>query len=82
MHNIGDVTKISKMEAAELVPEFSEWQGAQSEIGNLSPQDLVEDSVVTRIGTQFSWGSRYNPPFVHSTDSISTVVSTLSKLGK
>ena len=82
MHNIGDITKISKMEVAELVPEYVEWQATQSEIGNLSPEDVVENSVVTRIGTQFSWGSRYNPPFVHSTDSISTVVSTLSKLGK
>lgn len=82
MHNIGDFTKLSKMEVAELVPEYSDWQAAQSEIGNLAPEDLVEDSVVTRIGTQFSWGSRYNPPFVHSTDSISTVVATLSKLGK
>ena len=82
LHNIGDFTKLSKMEVAELTPTFKSLAGMQSEIGNMSPQDYVEDSYVVRIGTQFSWGSRYCPPFVHSNDAISSVVATLSKLGK
>lgn len=80
--NIGDVTMLSKMEMAELFPYTTRYNSSQQEIGNLSPQDLVENSLVVRTATQFSWGSRYCPPFVHSNDSISTVVSTLSKLGK
>ena len=44
--------------------------------------DLVEDGVATRLVTQFSWGSRYNPPFVHSNDAISSVVANMGKLGK
>ena len=82
LHNIGDVTEIGRMEMTELFPEVSQYNSEQQEIGNFAPQDLVEDSVAVRVATQFSWGSRYCPPFVHSNDSISTVVATLQKLGK
>mmetsp|Transcript_16433 Transcript_16433/g.27861 ORF Transcript_16433/g.27861 Transcript_16433/m.27861 type:complete len:136 (-) Transcript_16433:70-477(-) len=82
LHNIGDPTMLSTSEMMELNPTVSLYNAEQQEIGNLSPQDLVENSIVVRLCTQFSWGSRYSPPFVHSNDSISTVVSTLSKLGK
>ena len=34
------------------------------------------------LSHQFSWGSRYCPPFVHSNDSVSSVIATLAKLGK
>lgn len=80
--NIGDVTELGKMEMSELFPEVGAYSEAQQEIGNISPQDLVENPTLVRLYTQFSWGSRYCPPFVHSTDSISSVVSTLQKLGK
>ena len=82
LHNIGDVTELSKMEMAELFPDCDAYTSQQQEIGNLSPQDLVENSQVVRLATQFSWGSRYCPPFVHSNDSVSCVVATLAKLGK
>ena len=44
--------------------------------------ELVENPVTVRLATQFSWGSRYCPPFVHSNDSVSSVVATMAKLGK
>jgi hypothetical protein len=67
---------------ADLVPEVEVYSSSQSEIGNMAPQDLVENPTVIRIATQFSWGSRYSPPFTHSNDSINTVVASLAKLGK
>ena len=82
LHNIGDVTQLSLMEMAELNPDCDAYTSQQQEIGNLAPQDLVENSQVVRLATQFSWGSRYCPPFVHSNDSVSCVVATLAKLGK
>ena len=82
LHNIGDVTMVGRMEMTELFPYTTTYNSMQQEIGNLAPQDLVENPLTVRIATQFSWGSRYCPPFVHSNDSISSVVSTLSKLGK
>ena len=82
MTNIGDVTAISNMELSDLVPEGEAYTAGQQEIGNLAPQDFIEDSVQARLSTQFSWGSRYNPPFVHSNDSISSFIATLGKQGK
>lgn len=82
LHNIGDPTRLSMLEMMELNPTVSLYNAGKQEIGDISPSDLVENSTVTRLCTQFSWGSRYNPPFVHSNDSISSVVATLAKLGK
>ena len=82
LHNIGDVTQLGRQEMIELHPHADAYNSQQQEIGNISPQDLIEDSIVVRLSTQFSWGSRYCPPFVHSTDSGSAVVATLAKLGK
>ncbi len=82
LHNVGDPTEIGRMEMGELFPEVNAYSAIQQEVGNIAPQDLVEDSVAVRVGTQFSWGSRYCPPFVHSNDSMSAVVATLAKLGK
>ena len=82
LRNIGDPTQISRMEMAELFPYTTRYNSMQQEIGNIAPQDLVENPITVRIATQFSWGSRYCSPFVHSNDSISSVVATLSKLGK
>ena len=82
LHNIGDPTELSVLEMQELNHEASEYANTQMEIGNLSPQDLIENSIPGRLATQFSWGSRYCPPFSHSNDSISTVVASLAKLGK
>ena len=82
MANIGDVTELSMMEMTELFPEAEAFNSMNQEIGNISPQDAVENPAVVRLATQFSWGSRYSPPFVHSNDSISSIVATLQKLGK
>ena len=80
--NIGDPTMLSMQEMGELMPSVDQYNSASQEIGDLSPQDWVENSTVVRLATQFSWGSRYNPPFVHSTDSISSVTATLARFGK
>ena len=82
LHNIGDVTQLGRQEMIELHPHTEQYTAQQQEIGNIAPQDLVENPVVVRLATQFSWGSRYCPPFVHSTDAVSSVVATLAKLGK
>merc|ERR1719506_1903825 len=82
LHNIGDPTEISRLELAELAPTAELYSTTKNEIGCIAPQDLVENSVYTRLATQFSWGSRYCPPFVHSNDSISSIIATLGKYGK
>lgn len=82
MHNIGDPTELSMLEMSELMPGLDTHGAISQETGNLAPQDLVENSIPVRIATQFSWGSRYAPPFTHSNDSINSVVASLAKLGK
>lgn len=82
LHNIGDPTQLGYMEMRELNPDIHSESDAHNEIGNLAPQSLVENPLPVRIATQFSWGSRYCPPFSHSNDSITSVVASLAKLGK
>jgi adenosylmethionine-8-amino-7-oxononanoate aminotransferase len=82
MRNIGDIQEMSMMEMLHLMPGTETLQAAEQEIGNISPESYVEDGIYTRICTQFSWGSRYNPPFSHSSDALNAVVATLAKLGK
>lgn len=82
LRNIGDIQELSMMEMSHLNPGLDTLHSMQAEIGNLSPNDEVEDGIFTRLCTQFSMGSRYNPPFVHSSDSLNAVVATLAKLGK
>ena len=82
MRNIGDVQEMSLLEINHLMPGTEALQSTKQELGDISPEDYVEDGIFTRICTQFAWGSRYNPPFSHSSDAISSVVATLAKLGK
>ena len=80
--NIGDVTMLSRQEMLELNPNTTRYMELQQQIGNSSPQDLTENPIVVRSITQFSWGSRYSPGFVHSLDNISCMRASLGKLGK
>jgi adenosylmethionine-8-amino-7-oxononanoate aminotransferase len=82
VRNIGDVTEMSMLEMLHLMPGTESLQSSEQEIGNISPESYVEDGIYTRLCTQFSWGSRYNPPFVHSSDTLNAVVATMAKLGK
>lgn len=82
MRNIGDIQEMSMVELLHLMPGNETLSSINQELGDLSPEDWVEDGVFTRICTQFSWGSRYNPPFNHSSDTINAVVATTAKLGK
>lgn len=81
MRNAGDLMTMSNYEVAKLVPSAERYTNSQYEIGNIAPPDNVEDGVVTRLCTQFSWGSRYAPPFWHSQESHSCVAATLGKFG-
>ena len=82
MKNIGDISKISVMEMTKLCPGVETMQAMQQETGNLSPDSYQEEQMMTRVCTQFSWGSRWSPPFTHSQDTVSCIASTLGKLGK
>jgi adenosylmethionine-8-amino-7-oxononanoate aminotransferase len=82
LRNIGDINEISMLEMLHLNPGIDTLQSIEAELGNFSPQDYVEDGIYTRLCTQFNMGTRYNPPFVHSSDSLNAVVATLAKLGK
>ena len=82
MRNAGDVSQMSMLEVVTLMPGTEELGASQQEIGNLAPEDYNENGVYTRLCTQFSWGSRYVPPFNHSSDALNCVASTLGKLGK
>ena len=73
---------MSTMEMLTLSPGLDVLQSMSQEIGDLSPHDIIEDGIYTRLCTQFSWGTRYNPPFVHSADALNAVAATMGKLGK
>lgn len=82
MRNIGDFSQLSMLEYYKLNPGMETLQSSEQEIGNIAPECYVEDGVYTRLCTQFSWGSRYNVPFRHSQDTISSVAATLGKFGQ
>jgi hypothetical protein len=82
MRNVGDIQELSILEMNHLNPGLDTLHSINVEMGNLSPEDYIEDGIYTRLCTQYSWGSRYNPPFVHSSDALNAVVATLAKLGK
>ena len=79
MRNIGDINALSMLEFYKLNPGLDSLQASEQEIGNIAPESYVEDGVYTRLATQFSWGSRYNVPFKHSSDTTSAVAATLGK---
>ncbi len=81
MRNIGDINQLSMLEYYKLNPGMETLQSAEQEIGNIAPESYVEDGMYTRLCTQFSWGSRYNVPFKHSSDTQSSVAATLGKFG-
>ena len=81
MRNIGDIQQLSMLEFYKLNPGMETLQSTNQEIGNIAPEDYVEDGMYTRLCTQFSWGSRYNVPFKHSQDTTSAVAATLGKFG-
>ena len=81
MRNIGDISQLSLLEFTKLNPGMETLQLTNQEIGNIAPEDYVEDGVYTRLCTQFSWGSRYNVAFKHSQDTTSAVAATLGKFG-
>jgi hypothetical protein len=82
MRNIGDIQEMSMLEMLHLMPGTDTLASMNVEIGDISPEDYVEDGIYTRLVTQFAWGTRYNPPFVHSSDTLNAVVATMAKLGK
>lgn len=82
VRNIGDLQAMSFMEMIHLTPGLDMMGACEQEIGNMAPESWVEDGVFTRICTQFSWGTRYIPPFTHSSDTLNAVVATMAKLGK
>ena len=66
VRNIGDMNRLSTVELIKLMPGAETLQASNQEIANLAPEDYEEDGVYTRVCTQFSWGTRYIPPFTHS----------------
>ena len=80
--NLGDITDMSEREALKYAPDLDVLHQSNMEIGDLSHEDYNEVTIASRIVSQFSWGSRYMPPFVHSSDALNAVAATLGKLGK
>jgi hypothetical protein len=81
MRNAGDLSTLSNYEVQKMMPLSERYTTSNYEIGNIAPPDNVEDGIVTRLCTQFAWGSRYAPPFWHSQESTSSVAATLGKFG-
>ena len=81
MRNIGDISKLSMLEMMKYTPGMDTLTASTQEIADMSSEDYNEDGVATRLCTQFSWGTRYIPPFVHSNDAINAVAATLGKFG-
>jgi hypothetical protein len=82
MRNVGDLTQMSYLEVVSLMPGTQTLMDSQQEIANLAPEDYNENGMFTRMCTQFSWGTRYTPPFNHSADALNCVAATLGKLGQ
>ena len=82
VRNLGDITDMSEKEVLKYAPDIETYNSMNFEIGDITPEDFVENGVANRLVTQFSWGSKYNPPFVHSSDALNSVAATLGKLGK
>ena len=81
MHNVGDITKMSLLEWYKLNPGLETLSAMEQEIGNCAPESYHEEGYYTRLCTQFSWGSKYNVPFKHSSDTTSAIAATLGKFG-
>ena len=81
MHNVGDITKMSLLEWYKLNPGLETLAASEQEIGNCAPESYNEEGYYTRLCTQFSWGSKYNVPFKHSSDTTSAIAATLGKFG-
>lgn len=81
MRNAGEISNMSNYEVSKMCGATMTYSEGQNEIGNISPPDNVEDGIATRLCTQFSWGSRWAPPFWHSSESSSAVAATLGKFG-
>ena len=82
IRNIGDINSMSTVEMLTLSPGMDVLQSMQQETGDITPSDIVEDGIYSRLCTQFSWGSQFNPAFVHSSDALNAVAATMGKLGK
>jgi len=82
MRNAGDINAMSTLEMYKLIPGMEMLQATMQELGDMSPESYSEEAVAARVCTQYSWGTRYTPPFSHSQDTVSSIVSTLGKLGK
>lgn len=82
LHNLGDITDMSEKEVWKRSHGLDTLMQSNFEIGDVSPEDYNEIGVADRLVTQFSWGSKYNPAFVHSSDALNAVAATLGKLGK
>ena len=82
LNNLGDITDMSEKEVLKYTPQLDVLHQVNTEIGNLAHEDYNEHAVASRIISQFSWGSRYMPPFVHSSDALNAIAATLGKLGK
>ena len=74
LNAIGDITELSEAEVGKYLPEIGVLHQAEMDIGNISPECYIENGVSTRTITQFAWGSRYNPPFVHSSDALLSLI--------
>ena len=81
MRNAGDINDMSNYEVQSYMKHTNTVNEAHHEIGNLNASDYIEDGMGTRLCTQFSWGSRYSPPFWHSQENTSSVCATLGKFG-
>ena len=51
MTNIGNISKLSRVDAFDLVPYYGYMDAIRFETANFTPQDLVENSVTIRIMT-------------------------------
>ena len=80
--NLGDVTDMSEKEAMKYANQIDVLHQSNIEIGDISHEDYNERSVASRLVSQFSWGSKFTPPFVHSSDALNAIAATLGKLGK
>ena len=81
MRNAGDINDMSNYEVMQYMKGTEMYAEGQLETGNFGPPDLTEDNAALRLCTQFSWGTRYCPPFMHAQESTSSVCATLGKFG-
>lgn len=79
---VGDASQLSMQEMINYHEYRANMQQGEFETGNIEMPFVDEENLYPRLVAQFSWASRLQVPFNHSSEVTSAVGTTLGKLGR